>query len=829
MALSVVVTGGENIDQGGQVTLNATVTDANGNTPPGTLQYTWRASRGTFIGATDEASAVYHADFTDAADVDVTITCDVTRPAESNPTVSAGSLTAMTALGITGQILNMFINPTADTRENARSNIHPGGTLASGSDSGLSSNLQITQIEWNDRTNRFILTRSGSGNIGTFFQGVTTRAVFVIFSDGTVLELNSSDIAVTTAARAQWNVSNATLQQKFVDLDGSGSDSSLLVGVADAGSIGWSEDTGSDTETFTAAAVVTRAIAMVADQNIVVNTDYRLTVAITGNPTTVEVTGDMEYFNYDWRAGDNEVKIVGHPEKLLNNKNWHIEATYSSGDPLERDITFNVVPAAPVFGTVPDIHLYRDVDINLEIPITNPPSEVIAKTLLLGLGIEKIETGAKIDGVIPADANFTVTAGNIEMEAPHLGETVMSSVPYTIEAGTPPALGQIEQTPKGNFAVVSFPDVQHAIEYEWGIDEGSGVDFINYNRFGPNRPVIDLEHIKVTPRHLNATVTFPHVPGATRYEYLIGGNWHEFVAAPVNNLIQTIIPDLEEGETYQVYFRVSSPWIGVPVPVQVTGGRLAYALHGDSSANDDHVLFVFSTGTQDGIASPIKRILIPDDVNTPSDLAIDFENNHFYISDTQDSSIHVFDLNTNHDTQATRLRKFFKPSTLSGVFALSIYGNTLYGKYFDNNYFESFSANTANGQVATRINRYITNIPGGNNSRTFASYATDELVYFMNTSGGNAVVAFPREPANYADVDFTINQRIATDIHFDSSRGVNGLSVIGNTAYISDLSSNTQRINIVDLTKAHTDAGQVIKQFIAPPGCDRIVGLDIAV
>ena len=116
MTLIVNITGGENIDQGQQVTLRATVTDSDGNTPPGTLQYAWSASRGSFIGATDAATAVYHADFTDTGDVDVNITCDVTRPAESNPTVSAGSLTAMTALGITGQILNMFIDPTADTR-----------------------------------------------------------------------------------------------------------------------------------------------------------------------------------------------------------------------------------------------------------------------------------------------------------------------------------------------------------------------------------------------------------------------------------------------------------------------------------------------------------------------------------------------------------------------------------------------------------------------------------------------------------------------------------------------------------------------------------------
>ena len=85
MALTVTITGGMNIDQGDEVTLNATVMDADGNTPVGTLQYAWSTSRGSFIGTTNEATATYHADFTDSNDVDVVITCDVTRPADADP------------------------------------------------------------------------------------------------------------------------------------------------------------------------------------------------------------------------------------------------------------------------------------------------------------------------------------------------------------------------------------------------------------------------------------------------------------------------------------------------------------------------------------------------------------------------------------------------------------------------------------------------------------------------------------------------------------------------------------------------------------------------
>ena len=109
MALVVNITGGEDIDQGDRVTLTATVEDANGNTPPGTLEYAWSASRGSFIGETDAATAVYHADFTDTGAVDVTITCNVTRPANATPTSSGPALTALAEIGVTGILVNMFL------------------------------------------------------------------------------------------------------------------------------------------------------------------------------------------------------------------------------------------------------------------------------------------------------------------------------------------------------------------------------------------------------------------------------------------------------------------------------------------------------------------------------------------------------------------------------------------------------------------------------------------------------------------------------------------------------------------------------------------------
>lgn len=84
MALSVNISGNTSIDQGRQTTLTVTVDDADGSRITTRLTYAWMASRGSFVGSTTGASAVYHADFTDNNDVDITITCTVTRAADSN-------------------------------------------------------------------------------------------------------------------------------------------------------------------------------------------------------------------------------------------------------------------------------------------------------------------------------------------------------------------------------------------------------------------------------------------------------------------------------------------------------------------------------------------------------------------------------------------------------------------------------------------------------------------------------------------------------------------------------------------------------------------------
>ena len=254
MALTVTITGGMNINQGDEVTLSASAVDVNGDTPIGDLEYAWSASRGSFVGATDEASAEYSADFTDGSDVEITITCDVTRVADATPTVSTASLTAMTELGITGQILNMLIDPTVDALDNTQVAIYDvaNQTLIAGSDDSLSNNINISRVQWDDVREHFVLNQANNlGSLADFFETNTTQSIYLIFENGTVHEITNSDFNSGGLTWSRWDVDDTSIIQMFVDLSNT---TSFLVGVGDTDSIGLDEDTGSVTETITAAA-----------------------------------------------------------------------------------------------------------------------------------------------------------------------------------------------------------------------------------------------------------------------------------------------------------------------------------------------------------------------------------------------------------------------------------------------------------------------------------------------------------------------------------------------------------------------------------------------
>lgn len=256
MALRVEITGTLNINQHQRTTLTATVTDDTGQTPPGALTYAWTASRGSFVGATDQATAEYHANFTDANPVDVRVTCEVTRAADASPTVAGPSLRAMTELGITGQFLNMYItNTERNTDANGAQNLilyaegSADSALDAGSDDDLSATVHVWRIRYDTSLNDLAFNNDGSGHLFNYWNSKSGVSIYVVFSDGTHAEISGTPLR-GDADWTRFDVTDTAIQGKFAAL---ADDSTLLVGAGDAGSIGLLEDTGSDTATVRAA------------------------------------------------------------------------------------------------------------------------------------------------------------------------------------------------------------------------------------------------------------------------------------------------------------------------------------------------------------------------------------------------------------------------------------------------------------------------------------------------------------------------------------------------------------------------------------------------
>ena len=252
--LTVTISGTTNITQGEQTTLTASVVDGDGNTPTGTIEYAWTASRGRFVGATNEAIAVYDANFTDGSDVDVPIECTARILTDATPTSSGPSLTALADIGITGILVNMYLTTLGAIVDPANSILYNNatGTLAAGSDSRLSSTIDIWQARWDNRPtsgtddNDFALNNRESGSLSDFFNGNNNQSIYLLFEGGIYTELKPSDFEGAGRTWARWDVADAAI---VALLDGLTVASNLVVGVADAGSIGFPGYRGSETET----------------------------------------------------------------------------------------------------------------------------------------------------------------------------------------------------------------------------------------------------------------------------------------------------------------------------------------------------------------------------------------------------------------------------------------------------------------------------------------------------------------------------------------------------------------------------------------------------
>lgn len=155
-------------------------------------------------------------------------------------------------------------------------------------------------------------------------------------------------------------------------------------------------------------------ISPVSEHNVIILSDFGLTVAISGNPSDVAVKDIAEDgFYYDWRADDGELDIKGTAEKLLSEKQGTIIA-----DTETLTFIYNVVPATPVITPIERQTIYKGSMNEIFVPISGSLGYHTLDILWIGLQSEILEgeeeddfSGVRIFGDVPYDAEFTRTSG----------------------------------------------------------------------------------------------------------------------------------------------------------------------------------------------------------------------------------------------------------------------------------------------------------------------------------------------------------------------------------------------------------------------------------
>ena len=504
MALQGTISGINQIYFGGQTALTAIFTDTETGQTPAGLQYAWDASQGRFIGATDGASVTYHADFTGGTDQTVEITCEVTLPGNPNPTVSAPSLTAMTELGITGQLMNMLIDVQINDAE--LFNDTNTGVLDAGSDAELTSTLIIHRIRWND-SNQLILNRSGGGSFRDYWTATQRQnySAYIIIHDGTVLELPGDWIPTTIGiGYVRWEVPS-TETTIINALDAIATGHQILLGFADADSIGIPDVTASADATVNVRYNAPPNVTITAPQKVNPGDSVPISVsAVDPEGRTVTVL---------WSATggtiDNPTSLTPNFTAPPTSGPVTLTCTARDADSVEGSNTHVIVVNSPpaVTITAPS-QLEVDQDGNISIAVSDPNSDPV--TVLLETSAGSIDTPTALSAVLTAPATpqtitLTVTATDSDrlatVETAQI--TIIANQPPTLSITVPNAL-EIGQT--GDLRATVGDPTNDRVTIRWDATAGT-----IGNRTALNTTIT----VPATPQTITVTCTATDDRGAT--------------------------------------------------------------------------------------------------------------------------------------------------------------------------------------------------------------------------------------------------------------------------------------------------------------------------
>ena len=506
MAFTVEITGITQVYFGGQGALNAVVTDTDtGQAITTGLQYAWTASDGSFVGATNGASTTYHADFTSSTDQTVTITCEVTLPGNTNLTVSAPSLTAMDELGITGQLVNMLV--TTEVSANDLFDQTDATSIATGSDTELAANLNISRIRWRDFSNQLVLNRTGTGGFSTFWDTAARAAysVYLIINDGTTVEILGTWITKAGGGFVNFNVPST--ETATIDaLDSVASGQSLLLGIADTGSIGLPDETASADATVT--------VQYNAPPNVTITAPQKANPGDTVPISVTAVDPEGRAVTVQWGATDGR---IDNPTSL--NPNFTAPATSGpvtltctarDADGVEGSNTHVIVVNSPPTVTSSPRRAQLEVGRtgNISIAVSDPNNDAV--TVLLETSAGSIDNPTAPNAVItapdtPQTVTITVTATDAD------GLQTVETAQITIVANQPPTLNitvpnALEIGQVGNLRVVTGDPTNDPVTIRWDASHG-----VIGNRTALNTTITAPN----TPQTITVTCTATDDRGAT--------------------------------------------------------------------------------------------------------------------------------------------------------------------------------------------------------------------------------------------------------------------------------------------------------------------------
>ena len=170
--------------------------------------------------------------------------------------------------------------------------------------------------------------------------------------------------------------------------------------------------------------MATPTIEAISTQEITIDTDYELEIGITNDPEEVTVEGLWVGWYYDWDAATDTLTIKGNARRLAMEAFWTVIAKETAAStPVTRDISYNVIHAAPIITLPDDLEFGRGFnydDFPEEIEIANEPIIARVEGSQVGLVFVPSENGIQITGQIPDDFD-ELTTGIIEIFSENTG------------------------------------------------------------------------------------------------------------------------------------------------------------------------------------------------------------------------------------------------------------------------------------------------------------------------------------------------------------------------------------------------------------------------